>query len=44
MIFYKTLNTNVITIKRAISAKVKVLTMDYNVHVTFMYWYIKYQN
>jgi hypothetical protein len=44
LIFYKTLNTSVITIKGVITAKVKVLTKDYNVHVAFMYWFIKYQN
>jgi hypothetical protein len=37
LIFYKALNTSVITIKGATSAKVKVLTKDYNVHVVFMY-------
>jgi hypothetical protein len=44
LIFYKTLNTSAITIKGATSAKVKILTKHYNVHVAFMYWFIKYQN
>jgi hypothetical protein len=44
LIFYKTLNTSVITVKGSTGAKVKILTKDYNVNVAFMYWFIEYQN
>jgi hypothetical protein len=32
------------TIKGAMVTKVGVLTMDYILHVFYMYWFIKYQN
>ncbi len=32
------------TIKRTMATKVKVLTKDYILHVSYMYWSIKYQN
>jgi len=33
-----------ITIKRTNGDKVGVLMKDYNVYVSFIYWFIKYQN
>jgi hypothetical protein len=34
----------VVTIKGATSVKVSILTKDYNVHMVFMYWFIKSHN
>jgi hypothetical protein len=34
----------VITIKKTISNKVKKFTKNYNIHVAYTYWFIKYQN
>lgn len=33
-----------VTIKGSNGSKVQVLTNNYSVHVTFMRWFIKYQN
>jgi len=32
------------TVKGTMATKVKVLTKDYILHVSYMYWFIKYQN
>lgn len=34
----------VITIKKTIDNKIKIFNQDYNTHVAYTYWFIKYRN